>query len=285
MTDISETDFVFYQSLLIEKSGLSLTPEKAYLLKTRLTPVAQSLGFKTLENFTQEVRAKKDKELVRAVMEAMTTNETSFFRDTKPFTILQELLPALTNSRQHKKVIRIWSAACSSGQECYSIAMVMQEFLKNKPDWKCQIIGTDISEDILQQARKGEYSQFEVQRGLTIQMMLKHFEQRGTVWHIKDELKAMVQFKQLNLLDDMSSMGAFDFIFCRNVLIYFNKEAKEKTLTKLSRQLASDGCLFLGACETIINLNVPLQPAERQLGVFSLKKDEGIAKSPIRLPI
>lgn len=261
------TDFQFYQALLLEKSGLALSEEKTYLLETRLKPVALSLGYAKLEDFTLDVR-KKDPALVRSVIEAMTTNETSFFRDTKPFNILRELLPHLAKARESKKTLRIWSAACSSGQEAYSIAITLQEFFSDKPGWKCQIVGTDISEDILAQARKGEYSQFEIQRGLSIQMMVKYFTQSGNNWHIKDELKNMVRFQNLNLLDNMASMGTFDIIFCRNVLIYFNPKTKTQVLTKLKERMAPDGYLFLGACETIINLDVPLAPENGMQGVF-----------------
>lgn len=274
MTQLSDADFKFYQSLLLEKSGLSLTTEKSYLLTTRLNPVASSLGYAKLGDFTDALR-KKDPALVRSVVEAMTTNETSFFRDTKPFQTLKELLPQIAKARERQKTIRIWSAACSSGQECYSIAMILHEYFCNKPDWKVKIVATDISNDILALAQKGEYTQFEVQRGLTIQMMMKYFTQVGTVWRVKDELRNMVEFKNLNLLESMTHLGSFDFIFCRNVLIYFNPETKTRVLTKMAERMQPDGYLFLGACETILNLTVPLVP-ERH-GVFQLK-DKPVSK-------
>ncbi len=271
MTDISPVDFLFYQSLLLERSGLSLSQDKAYLLSTRLTPVASSLGYATLAEFTEDLRKTSDPALIRSVVEAMTTNETSFFRDSKPFTALKEILPQIMADRQRNKTIRIWSAACSSGQECYSIAMVMQEYLKDFPDWKCQIVGTDISQEMLNQARKGEYTQFEIQRGLTIQMMVKHFHQENGVWKIKDDLRQMVQFQYANLLENLSHLGMFDIIFCRNVLIYFNSETKSHVLNKMASRLSSNGMLFLGACETIMNLPVPFTSAPGLHGVFKLK--------------
>lgn len=167
-----------------------------------------------------------------------------------------------------KRTIRIWSAACSSGQESYSIAMIMQEFLSANPGWHCQIVGTDISDDILAQAMKGEYSQFEVQRGLTIQMMVKYFDQVDGKWRIKDELRQMVHFHNTNLLEEFSSLGMFDIIFCRNVLIYFDQKTKADVLSRISKQLAPQGHLFLGACETIVNLNVPLQNVPTRQGLY-----------------
>ena len=268
MTEISQNDFNFYQALLKEKSGLALTEAKTYLLSSRLTPVATSLGYASLEDFTKDMRSGKDPSLSAAAVEAMTTNETSFFRDTKPFETFKTLLPEIMQSREIHKKIRIWSAACSSGQEAYSIAMTLDEFFADKPGWQYEIVGTDISESMLEQARRGEYSQFEIQRGLTIQAMVKYFDQSGTKWKIKDRLKSAVRFQYANLLDNIGSLGSFDFIFCRNVLIYFNSETKTQVLNEIGHHMREDSYLFLGACETAINLQVPLAPVSGQHGVL-----------------
>ena len=272
MTNISPEDFQFYQALLLKESGLALNADKTYLLSTRLTPVAASLGYKTLDHFTAELRNTPTRALVSSVVEAMTTNETSFFRDTKPFTMLRELLPGLIKSRERQKTIRIWSAACSSGQECYSIAMLMDEFFADKPGWRYQIVGTDISQDILAQAARGEYSQFEVQRGLSIQMMVRYFKQEDGKWRVNDTLRQNVKFQYANLLENFSHLGMFDIVFCRNVLIYFNNETKSAVLSKMAPVLATDGFLFLGACETMLNLDVPFESMPGRHGILQRKR-------------
>lgn len=272
MSELSPEDFGYYQKMLLEKSGLSLAADKSYLLTTRLSSTAKNLGFSSLDAMTRDMRERNDARLINAVVEAMTTNETSFFRDTKPFENLKNLLPAIVAKQRITKNIRIWSAACSTGQEAYSIAMVMDEFLQNNPGWRCEIVGTDISEDVLKQAREGLYNQFEIQRGLTIQNMVKYFTQEGTSWRVNQKLRAMTQFKYLNLLDPMVSLGTFDIIFCRNVLIYFNAQTKTDVLSRIVKQLSPDGHIFLGACETAINLSVPLEAVSGQHGVLRPKK-------------
>jgi chemotaxis protein methyltransferase CheR len=270
---ITEIDFQFYQRILLEKSGLALSIDKTYLLHARLTPVAQSLGFPALEQMTAALRFAPDANIIKRVVEAMTTNETLFFRDAKPFLHLRDvILPKLIQQNEYKKTIRIWCAACSSGQEPYSVAMVLDEFFQNRPGWTCQIVGTDISDEVLTQARKGEYSQFEIQRGLTIQMMMKYFTKQDDDWFVKDKLKSMVQFMPANLLANMSNLGMFDIIFCRNVLIYFNKETKEKALDKIGPHLAPEGTLLLGASETLMGLNTPFEALPDFNASYVLKK-------------
>lgn len=279
---MNDADFQFYQKLLLEKSGLALSPDKAYLLYTRLSPLAKTMGHASLDAMTAALRISLPISLVNQIVEAMTTNETLFFRDAKPFQHLRDVvLPNLIQQKEASKTIRIWCAACSSGQEPYSIAMVLDEFFQNRPGWTCQIVGTDISDEVLTQARKGEYSQFEIQRGLTIQMMIKYFTKQDDNWLIKDNLKNMVQFMPLNLLGGMAHLGTFDIVFCRNVLIYFNKETKEKVLTAISQRMMGSSTLFLGATETLLGLATPLQAAPEFNGAYTLKKqataDMGIA--------
>ena len=271
MTEINPVDFKFYQDMLLNSSGLALTDSKAYLLSSRLKPVALSLGYATLEDFTVDLRKGIDPSLKSAVVEAMTTNETSFFRDTKPFDALRQFLNTMVQKGGAKRSIRILSAACSSGQECYSIAMVLQEYFADKPGWRYEIVGTDISDEMIGKAQCGEYSQFEIQRGLTIQMMMQHFEQDGKNWRVKPSLKKNMHFQKINLMGNLAALGQFDIVFCRNVLIYFNPETKARVLNELSKRLNPEGLLLLGASETIIGLDVPFISNPICSGALGLK--------------
>lgn len=261
-------DFELYRDLLREKSGLTLTPEKSYLIDSRLTPIARKWNYANLEVMTIALRAMPPKELVRDVVEAMTTNETSFFRDSKPFDQFRDvIMPHFMKTRTNKK-LRIWCAAASSGQEPYSLSMLIKENAAKFSGWNFEIIGTDISEDILDIAKKGEYTQFEVQRGLPIQMLMKYFEQKGDRWHIKQEIKSMVQYKYFNLLDPMTMLGKFDIIFCRNVLIYFDKEMKAKVLQNMSGLLPEDGFVILGGAETVLGITDAFKPMPNTRGIY-----------------
>lgn len=269
---MDDSDFQFYQKILLDHSGLALTPEKTYLLNTRLTPVAQNLGYPSLDEMTKSVRSSLNPAAVSAIVQAMTTNETSFFRDTKPFQYLKDkVFPYFLKRNEMTKTLRIWSAACSAGQEPYSIAMLAKDFFADKPGWNYHIVATDIADEILQQARNGVYNQFEIQRGLTIQMVVKNFTQKETNWEIKDDLKKNVTFKKFNLLDPMEGLGPFDIIFCRNVLIYFNAEMKEGVLNKMAKRLNKDGFLFLGACETVMGMKTPFKPSAGMTGVHAIE--------------
>lgn len=264
-----ETDFEFYRKLLKEKSGLSLGNEKAYLIEFRLQPLAGKWGFGSIEMLTEILRTKPDPKLVYDVVEAMTTNETLFFRDDKPFKFFgSTVLPAMLKARENQKKLRIWSAACSTGQEPYSIAMTLTDLLKAQPGWAVEILGTDISEAALKQARSGIYSQFEVQRGLPIQMALKNFTKHGADWQLNENYRNMVRFEAFNLLDRKDRFGTFDLIFCRNVLIYFDEATKKLVLAGLIKQLAPDGYLFLGGSETIIGLEQNLMSVPGCSGLY-----------------
>ncbi len=248
-------DFKFFEDFLKRESGLIITPEKTYLLESRLLPVASRFGIQGLENLAARMRQAKEADLLRAVVEAMTTNETSFFRDNTPYQRLREdILPPVIKARAATRSLRIWSAACSSGQEPYSIAMLLKEYGPALAGWKIEIVATDLSLDILAQAKSGIYTQFEVQRGLPIQMLVKYFTQAGDRWSVKPELKDMVTFKTANLLQDISGLGQFDIVFCRNVLIYFDVPTKAKVLGSIKGVLRQDGALFLGGAETVIGI-------------------------------
>jgi len=250
-------DFELFSTLVRQRSGLVLTPEKAYLLESRLVPVARKHSLKSLEDLAQSLRAKRDEALMFDITEAMTTNESFFFRDTKPFTSFQKLLlPRLLAARAGTKQIRIWSAASSSGQEAYSLAMVCAEEAAKLQGWKVEIIGTDLSREMVTRAKSGIYSQFEVQRGLPVTHLVKYFQQiAGDKWQVKDSLRQMVQFREGNLLTDLGISGSFDVVFCRNVLIYFDMPTKTRVLGTISGLVPTDGYLLLGGAETVLGVS------------------------------
>lgn len=265
------TDFDIYKNLLHEKSGLLLTPDKTYLVESRLNPVAKKWGYENVEALTIALRGVPDKAMIKDIVEAMTTNETSFFRDQNPFERLKEtVLPYMLQNRIHKRKLKIWSAACSSGQEPYTIAMMLKEREQQYGGWKIDILATDIADSILDQAKAGIYSQFEVQRGLPVQLLVKYFTQKDDdkKWLLADTIKNMVQFQAFNLLDSMASLGDFDIIFCRNVLIYFDEKTKSDILNRLSAQLSDDGFLFLGGAETVLGLTDNFKPMPGQRGLY-----------------
>ena len=266
---MTANDFEFICRLLRERSGLILAPDKTYLLESRLLPLVRRRSMKSLDDLVALLRSRPEEELVREIVEAMTTNESSFFRDLKPFDQFRSfILPQLTKARAQRRAIRIWSAACSSGQEPYSLAMLLSEEKEKLAGWQIEIFATDISTEILAKAEQGVYSQFEVQRGLPIQLLVKYFRQEGERWRIDPAMRAMVRYKCLNLLDDFSSYGPFDVIFCRNVLIYFEQATKTKVLDRLSRVLEPDGFLYLGGAETIIGITDKFQSASER-GIYT----------------
>ena len=252
---MNANDFEYLAALLKERSGLIVTPDKVYLLDARLMPIARKRNIATLEQLVGEIRNAKAEPLISAVVDAMTTNETSFFRDRHPFEALKkEILPALIQRRAAQKQLRIWSAACSTGQEAYSLAMMLRDDFPMLASWRIEIVGTDISPSVVSRAKDGIYSTFEVQRGLPIQLLVKHFEQTGEQWRIKPELKRTVDFRLFNLLGDLAPLGQFDIVFCRNVLIYFDLPTKTRVLNNMHARLAKDGALVLGGAESVFGI-------------------------------
>ena len=217
------------------------------------------------------LRTKQEEELAREVMEAMTTNESFFFRDIKPFDLLRDVvLPELLKKRAAKKSFRIWCAASSSGQEPYTLAMVLKEEAAKLAGWRYEIVATDISTEMLNKAKAGLYSQFEVQRGLPVQLLMKYFKKQGDLWQIDAALRAMVQYKEFNLLNSPNVLGKFDVVFCRNVLIYFDQATKGVVLGRIADLIPSDGVLFLGGAETVLGISDHFQPMAGQRGVYCL---------------
>ena len=262
-------DFDLLCRLLKERSGLVLTRDKAYLLESRLLPVARKRNMKSLDDLIAALRGRPETDLLRDVIEAMTTNESFFFRDIKPFDQFRNfVLPQLLKLRAAKKSIRIWSAACSSGQEPYSLAMILSEEKAKLPGWTIEIVATDLSTEILEKAQQGVYSQFEVQRGLPIQLLVKYFKQQGDRWQIDPAIRGMVRYRALNLLEDFIHLGHFDVIFCRNVLIYFDQPTKTLVLERMARILPQDGFLYLGGAETVIGITDKFQSLPEQRGIY-----------------
>lgn len=263
-------DFDFVSQFFKTRSGLVLTRDKAYLLESRLMPVARKKGMKTLDELIGAMRGGRDSVLLSEVTEAMTINESFFFRDIKPFDLFREtVLPKLLESRAAKKTIRIWCAACSSGQEPYSLAMVLREHAARLAGWRTEIVGTDISSEMVAKAKAGLYSQFEVQRGLPIQMLVKYFKKEGDLWQIDAALRAMVRYREFNLLDSLRGLGTFDVVFCRNVLIYFDAETKGQILARVRAIMPDDGVLFLGGAETVLGISDVFKPIPQFRGLYA----------------
>jgi chemotaxis protein methyltransferase CheR len=263
---MQDSEFAFLAGLLKQRSGMSLTKDKQYLLETRLLPVARNCGYSSLEELISCLKQNPTRQLLVEVTEAMTTNESMFFRDQKPFAQLKNVIIPHLRKIKPSGPLRIWSAACSSGQEPYSVAMTLNDMPQAGA---YSIIATDIDTTILQKASEGKYTQFEIQRGLPIQLLLKNFEQvDGNHWKVKDSLKKNIEFRAHNLLENFSSLGKFDLIMCRNVLIYFDNETKSEVLEKLAGALEPHGRLMLGSAETIISFTDKLKPFEQERGIF-----------------
>jgi len=267
---VTPLDYEFLRKFLRERSGLDLSADKQYLVESRLIPLARRLGLGGIAELVQKIRAGSDV-LTSEVVEAMTTNETFFFRDKIPFDHLRDtILPALLKSRANRRHLRIWCAASSTGQEPYSIAMCLKEFASQLSGWRLEIVATDLSQGVLEKSRAGIYSQFEVQRGLPIAMLVRHFTQTGELWQLNADIRAMVQHRQLNLLQDFSHLGRFDVIFCRNVLIYFDQDTKAGIFGRLAKMLEADGVMALGAAESVVGISDAFKPYPDLRGLYRL---------------
>jgi chemotaxis protein methyltransferase CheR len=262
-------DFGYLRKFLKERSGLVLSPEKQYLAESRLLPLARKCNMSSLGELVHRLKESLTAELATQVVEAMTTNETFFFRDKMPFDQFRDtIMPALIAARAREKKIRIWCAAAATGQEPYSLAMLLTGLGAQLAGYKVQILATDLNGEVLNRAREGIYSQFEVQRGLPIQQLVKFFSQVGERWQIAPEIRGMVQFRTINLLADFKPLGTFDVVFCRNVLIYFDQPTKIGVLDRIARQMAGDGFLVLGAAETVVGLTETLKPLADKRGLY-----------------
>jgi chemotaxis protein methyltransferase CheR len=256
---LSTIDFEYIRTLVRDRSAIALDEGKAYLAEARLANLARREGFTSLDALLAKVRIDRDHAggLRQRVVEAMTTNESSFFRDVHPFEALRKvLIPDLIARRAGTRRIRIWCAACSSGQEPYSLAMLLREqFGLQLTGWEVSILATDLSSAMLERAQAGRYSQLEVNRGVPASLLVKAFRKEGSDWQLKDDVRAMVEFRHLNLIEPWPVLWPMDIVMLRNVLIYFETETKRQVLEAMARVLAPDGYLFLGAAETTLNLS------------------------------
>jgi len=269
-------------ALLHTGSGLVIGPDKTYLLETRLGPVLKKHGLTDLDALAAKIRPglnTASSGLEQDVIEAMTTNESLFFRDDKPFTHFRtHALPRLLAARAPSSRLRLWSAAASSGQEAYSLAMTLTEMRASLAGRSFEIVGTDIARDQLARAQEGTYSQFEVQRGLPIQFLVKYFSKDGSNWRVIPGLRDMVQFKVWNLLSDLRGLGQFDIVFCRNVLIYFDQPTKARVLEAIAKQMPADGLLYLGGAETVLGITDAFASVPGERGVYERTKTTAPAR-------
>jgi len=266
---VTPQGFDYLRKLLRERSGLVLAAEKQYLAESRLLPVARRNGMNTIDELIDRLKNKAPVPLTTQVVEAMTTNETFFFRDKLPFDHFRDtIMPALIAARVRDKRIRIWCTAASTGQEPYSLVMLLKGMGAAISGYRIDILATDLSSEVLEKAKAGIYTQFEVQRGLPVQLLVKYFDQVGETWQLAPELRSMVQFRPINLLNDFSALGTFDVVFCRNVLIYFDQGTKTAVLDCIARQMPDDGYLVLGAAETVIGLTDAFKPLADRRGLY-----------------
>ena len=266
---MTPTEYEYLRKFLRDHSGLDLSADKQYLIESRLLPLARKANLSGIGELVQKLQGGSSA-LVTSVVEAMTTNETFFFRDKVPFDHFRDtIMPEVIKARAGRRSVRIWCAAGSTGQEPYSLAMSLKEMGAALTGWRVEIIATDLSQEVLEKAKAGIYSQFEVQRGLPIQLLVKHFRQMGELWQLNADIRAMVQHRQLNLMQDFSHLGTFDVIFCRNVLIYFDQQTKIDALNRMARAMASDGYLVLGAAETVVGLVDSFKVVPEQRGLYA----------------
>lgn len=241
-------------NLMFTEAGIKIGADKAYLVETRLSPLVRKYNLKDIETLINEAKMGKSS-YKEEIIDALTTNETSFFRDIKPFDTLEKVtLPEFIQKNRGKKSIRIWSAACSSGQEAYSIRMVVDKF-PELSSWKIDIVGTDISREIVAKANAAKYTQFEIQRGLATKDLIKYFQKEGNEWRAKPQLKKDVIFKVENIFRPSHFLGKFDIVFCRNLLIYFDTDTKKKALNSIYNQMNAGGHLYIGGAETLLGVH------------------------------
>jgi chemotaxis protein methyltransferase CheR len=277
---LSSATFETFATLLKNRSGLVIGPDKLYLLETRLAQILKREQLRDLAALAEKLRSPANEALIKQVVEAMTTNESFFFRDDKPFVHFRnQALPRLLAARGAGAPLRIWSAASSSGQEAYSIAMILTECRTAVGNRKIEIIGTDLARETLNRAREGQYTQFEVQRGLPVQMLMRYFHKEENNWRISDAIRSMVQFREYNLLTDLRALGRFDVVFCRNVLIYFDQPTKTRVLEAVAQQMPGDGMLYLGGAETVLGITSRFAPMPAERGVYGLTASMASSKA------
>lgn len=253
---ITSAEFEYVRTMIYAKAGIVLEPGKEYLVETRLAAVVRREKLPGVSQLIARLKGSAHDPLHKAVLDCMTTNETSFFRDIKPFEALKaNVIPDLMKRRMATRTLNFWCAAASTGQEPYTICMTLREHFPQLADWRMTFVATDLSRDVLEKARSGRYSQMEVNRGLPAAYLVKYFQRAGMEWQIKDEIRRMVEFRELNLLEPLPAMGMLDVVFIRNVLIYFDVPTKQQIFKKIRAVLRPDGYMFLGGAETTLNVD------------------------------
>jgi chemotaxis protein methyltransferase CheR len=256
--EISAATFDFVRTLVCDQAGIVLERDKHYLVEARLIPIARRRGFESADALVTHASRTGDAGLKQCVVEAMTTNETTFFRDVEPFEALrQHVVPAILDRRQVTKQLRIWCCAASTGQEPYSLAMLLQEQFPRlaAEAWTVSVFATDLSEEVLDRARQGRYTQLEMNRGLPATYLVKYFEKQGLEWQLKPTVRRIVSFDKLNLVKPWPDVGSFDIVMLRNVMIYFDVPTKQQVLERVRKVLRADGYLFLGSAETTMGIH------------------------------
>jgi chemotaxis protein methyltransferase CheR len=276
MIKINPAELKLVAQYIQEISGIYLDQSKAYLFETRLSSVAESHGCKSYQELQTKAKQDNSKGIEKAIIDAITTNETLFFRDKGPFELLQhKILPEVIDARSAKSggrtQVKIWSAASSTGQELYSIAIIIKELLRDSPGYSFTLLGTDISDAAIAQASYGKYNRFEIERGLDKKFLQKYFNLFGDSYKIKDEIRAMVNFRKLNLMQPLSALGKFDIIFCRNVAIYFTLDDRKKLFNKLADCLTDDGYLVIGSTESLTGICPRFVPKRHLRTIFYQK--------------
>jgi chemotaxis protein methyltransferase CheR len=269
---MTDQDFDFIRKLLCDRSAISLEDGKQYLVESRLAPLVQELKLGSIGDLVGLLRAPLSNGLQQQVVEAMVTTETTFFRDLHPFEAIRKaVIPDLIRKRQNERALNVWCAACSTGQEPYSLAIMIRDHFPELRGWKVNILATDLSRPVLARAREGRYSQIEVNRGMPAALLVKHFRQHGSSWQLNDETRGMVDFQELNLVKAWPPLPRMDLVFLRNVMIYFEVETKKVILARMAGVLQKDGYLLLGGAETTFNLNESYQRLEHfKAGFYQL---------------
>lgn len=275
MVKISEEEHGLFCQYIQELSGIHLDKSKAYLLETRLASMLEEENCTSFTELYQKAKQFQGESLRQKIIDRISTNETLFFRDKRPFELLQhKIIPDLIDARKAASSgffptsIRIWSAACSTGQEIYSIAIVLKELLRDLKNYRIRLLGTDLSNAAIASASRGEYNQFEIKRGLPEDKLKKYFTFNGNAWKINDEIRAMVSFKKINLMAPLDGLGSFDIVFCRNVGVYFNMADRKKLFGNIIKVMEKDGYLIIGATESLINVDPRYEPKRYLRSVF-----------------
>jgi chemotaxis protein methyltransferase CheR len=280
MIKITPNEIKVLSKYIYDISGIFLDEKKAYLLETRLKMIMDAEGFTSYQDLYQKAKAEKSGHMERKIIDAVTTNETLFFRDKSPFEMFKyKVMPDLIDKRSAQTTgllpinIRIWSAACSTGQEIYSLAIILKELIPDQKKYKIKLLGTDISDDAVAQASYGKYNKFEIERGLEKDQLQRYFILNGNSWKIRDDIRAMAVFQKRNLIEPFSGIGQFDIIFCRNVAIYFSIDDRKKLFEKIAGVLAPDGYLIIGSTESLTGICPQFEPQRHLRSVFYTLKN------------